>query len=148
MSSRGVRSSLFDFFVAFVLLFGLIFSGVSSTCAFGQEPERKTTYSSFQKSGARPYLRDRLHWNWNQRGRSVPPGESAAGLRSRAYRQKLAMRAARETATPPPKQSLDGAPTTPLPEQSLGGTPALATGWTPLGPAPLASDATGDGGQD
>ena len=37
------------------------------------------------------------------------------------------------------------------PKQSLGGAPALAvgsSGWTPLGPAPLASDATGDGGQN
>jgi hypothetical protein len=164
MSRAGVRSSLLSFFVkffaAFVLLLGLICSGVFPPRALGQEPERKTIYSSFQKSGTgsdtsgeerngvRAYLRDRLHWNWNQRGRSVPPGESAAGLRSRAYRQKMAMRAARAAATPPPKQSLDGAPTTSPPQKSLGGVPASATGWTPLGPAPLASDATGDGGQD
>src|SRR5258708_7256307 len=41
-------------------------------------------------------------------------------------------------ATHPLKQSLDGAPA------FLAGS----TVWTPLGPAPLASDATGDGGQD
>ena len=38
--------------------------------------------------------------------------------------------------THPPTQSLDGAP---------GST---STAWVPLGPAPLASDATGDGGQN
>jgi len=51
------------------------------------------------------------------------------------------MRALRSASTPlasfsgPPKQSLDGAP-------------AVSTSWVPLGPAPLASDATGDGAQD
>src|SRR5258708_17443029 len=36
-------------------------------------------------------------------------------------------------------------------KKSLDGAPAFLAGstvWTPLGPAPLASDATGDGGQD
>ena len=64
----------------------------------------------------------------------MAPGESAAGLRFRAYRQKMAMRAQRAAATP--RQSLDVAPA------------SGSTVWTPLGPAPLASDATGDGGQD
>ena len=172
MASGGVRSLRFIFFVnfltAFGFLLGLIFNVVFSTRAFGQEAERKATYSSSPKNGAsrdgasrvstsrlsglksasgqgsspesggdRPYLRDRVGWNWNQRGRGVPPGESAARLRFRAYQQKMAMRARRAAATPPPKQSLDGAPTISPPAS-----------WIALGPAPLASDATGDGGQD
>ncbi|MFY9560890.1 MAG: hypothetical protein WAQ52_11705, partial [Terriglobales bacterium] len=32
---------------------------------------------------------------WRQRGRSAPPGQSAAALRLRAHRQKMAMRAQR-----------------------------------------------------
>lgn len=114
--------------------------------AFGQESDRKTTRSAAEeRDGNRAYLRDQLSWNWNQRGRSVPGGESAAGLRFRAYQQKMAMRAERAAAsaksTPPPKRSLDGAPAL---------TPAAAASavWVPLGPAPLASDATGDGAQD
>jgi len=134
MASRGVRSPLFPSFVAcfstFGFLFGLTFGGVFSISASGQEAEKKTTYSSSQKSAARPYLRDRLDWNWNQRGRRMAPGESAAGLRFRAYRQKMAMRAQRAAATP--RQSLDMAPA------------SGSTVWTALGPAPLASDAAGD----
>ena len=165
MANRGVRSSLFVFlvifFVAFVFLFGGVFSGGFLGSAFAQEPGRKTTYSSSQegiqassqatsedRDGDRPYLRDRLKWNWNQRGRSVPPGESAAGLRLRTYRRKMAMRARRAAATPAASSS------THPPKRTLGGVPALTPAsastavWTPLGPAPLASDATGDGGQD
>src|ERR1700687_4422777 len=136
MACRGVRSSLFIFFVIFGGASVFLFSWFSGR-AFGQESDSKTTHSSSRdRDGDRLYLRDRLEWNWNQRGRSAPRGESAAGLRFRAYRQKMAMRAQR--ATSPPKQSLDGAPAFPL----------GSTVWTPVGPAPLASDATGDGAQD
>src|SRR3982074_54851 len=136
MACRGLRSSLFIFLVivggASVFFFGW-FSGR----ACGQESDNKTTHSSPRERDAdRPYLRDRLEWNWNQRGRSVPRGESAAALRFRAYRQKMAMRA--ERAAHPPKQSLDGAPA----------SPSGSTVWAPVGPAPLASDATGDGAQN
>ena len=166
MASRGLRSPHFIFFViffvAFIFLFGGVFGNGFLGSAFGQESGEKTPSSSpsakgEQKSGKtsgeerdRPYLRDHLHWNWNQRGRTVPRGESAAGLRFRAYRQKMAMRASRLAAaansTLPP-----GSSSTHPPKQSLGGAPASAavsTAWTSLGPAPLASDATGDGGQD
>ncbi len=136
MANRGVRSSLFVFlvifFVAFVFLFGGVFSGGFLGSAFAQEPGRKTTYSSSQegiqassqatsedRDGDRPYLRDRLKWNWNQRGRSVPPGESAAGLRLRTYRRKMAMRARRAAATPAASSS------THPPKRTLGGVPAL-----------------------
>jgi len=80
----------------------------------------------------------------------VPRGESAAGLRFRAYQQKMSMRAQRAAAnakstspaalssTSPPKRSLTGA----------SAFPSGSTVWAPVGPAPLASDATGDGAQD
>ncbi|MGB6776632.1 MAG: hypothetical protein WBE45_19845 [Terriglobales bacterium] len=141
------------FFLVFIFLFGGLLSS-----AFGQAPDRKAPSSSpaldAQLDADTPYphlhpylqlhdlqLEDRLHWNWNQRGRSVP-GESAAGLRFRAYQQKMAMRAQRADAalesTTPPKRSLNGALA----------SPSGSTIWTPVGPAPLASDATGDGMQN
>ena len=98
MACRGVRSAPFSFFVifftAFVFLFGVIVNSGFLGRALGQESDSKTTHSSPRdRDGDRPYLRDRLEWNWNQRGRTVPRGESSAGLRFRAYRQKMAMRA-------------------------------------------------------
>src|SRR5208282_5729848 len=118
--------------------------------AFGQKSDRKTYSAPEERGGVRPYLRDRVHWNWNQRGRTVPRGESAAGLRFRAYRQKMAMRASRAAAaansTPPPMSS---SPHPLIAKNAMSGAPASSsTAWVPLGPAPLASDATGDGGQD
>ncbi|MGO9863979.1 MAG: hypothetical protein ACLPLR_10250 [Terriglobales bacterium] len=81
----------------------------------------------------------------------MPPGESAARLRLRAYREKMALRAQSAAANPNsalPPASFSAGPR----KQSLGGAPAAVapppTVWTPLGPAPLASDATGNGQQD
>jgi hypothetical protein len=162
MACRGFRLSRLVFFVIFFAVFVLLFGG-SLGGAFGQESGRKTNYPASQaraeeRDGDRPYLRDRLDWNWNQRGRTVA-GESAARLRFRAYRQKMAMRAERAAAalvpaSPHPliaKSAMSGAPATHPPKLSLGGAPASPSGstvWAPLGPAPLASDATGDGGQN
>ena len=150
MACCSVRSSLFIFFVIFGCASVFLFSWFSGR-ALGQESDSKTTHSSPRgRDGDRPYLRDRLDWNWNQRGRTLPRGESAAGLRFRAYQQKMAMRVKRAAAnakstspgalssTYPPKRSLDGAPA----------FPSGSTVWAPVGPAPLASDATGDGMQD
>ena len=136
MASRGLRSSYFAIFVAFAL-----FSGGFSLRAFGQEVDRKTTASHQENTADHPYRRDDLNSNWNRRGRTVPGGESAAALRSRAYRQKMALRAWR-AASPPLSSS------TYPPKQSLAGAPAVSTVWVSVGPAPLASDATGDGMQD
>ena len=65
---------------------------------------------------------------WFLRGRTVP-GKSAAELRRRAYRAKMQARASRARA----RSELH------LPS---------ASSWVPLGPAPLASDATGNGFQN
>ncbi len=69
---------------------------------------------------------DRKQEQWFQRGRTIP-AQSAAALRYRAHLQKMQMRAAR-AAQP----------------QASG----ITEPWTPLGPAPLASDASGIGLQD
>lgn len=69
---------------------------------------------------------------WFLRGRVIP-GKSSAELRHRAYQAKMQARAARlaraRTAQPNSQAPSSG-------------------GWTPLGPVPLASDATGDGFQN
>ena len=70
---------------------------------------------------------------WFLRGRVVP-GKSSAELRHRAYQAKMRARAARLVRAPTAQ------PDSPPPPSS--GT------WTPLGPVPLASDATGNGFQD
>ncbi|HZW96780.1 MAG TPA: hypothetical protein VFF64_27795 [Candidatus Eremiobacteraceae bacterium] len=70
---------------------------------------------------------------WFLRGRVVP-GKSAAELRHRAYQTKILARADRVS------RSLAAHPDSP--------TPSSAGGWVPLGPVPLASDATGDGFQN
>ena len=71
---------------------------------------------------------------WFLRGRQAA-GQSAAALRYRAYQQKLAARTALQVAVRQATANLTprGAP---------------AAGWTALGPAPLASDASGIGQQD
>ncbi len=134
MASRGVGSSLVAFFVIFLTLF--------STNTSGQESDRKSNSSAETRGWDRPYSRDDLSWNWNQRGRSAPGRDSAAGLRFRAYQQKMAMRAQRAAANAAHPHIAKGA---------MSATPATLSGptpWASLGPAPLASDATGDGMQD
>src|SRR5262249_46274300 len=71
--------------------------------------------------------RRRAAEQWLQRGRNLP-GQSAAALRLRAHRQRLEMRAARAAFGPAQVSSSSG-------------------GWIPIGPAPLASDASGFGQQ-
>ena len=71
---------------------------------------------------------------WFFRGRIVP-GKPTAEFRRRAYQAKLQMRAQHAAAHA-------GA-------QATGQGSSFSSGtWTPLGPVPLASDATGNGTQD
>ncbi len=70
---------------------------------------------------------------WFLRGRVVP-GKSSAELRHRAYQSKMQARAARLARARAAQPNVQ--PTIPSP------------GWTPLGPVPLASDATGNGFQN
>ena len=97
--------------------------------AFGQGTGRRMPAASDQGDQDQPQQRG----TWNMRGREAPKGESAAALRLRAYQQKLAMRAFRAA-------QLRAAGKQPQGPQT--------TSWVGLGPAPLASDATGNGGQD
>jgi len=74
---------------------------------------------------------------WFLRGRVVP-GKSSAELRHRAYQAKMQARDAR----------LARARAAHAKSQPNTQPPSSSTGWTPLGPVPLASDATGDGFQN
>ncbi|HLW85872.1 MAG TPA: fibronectin type III domain-containing protein [Candidatus Sulfotelmatobacter sp.] len=71
---------------------------------------------------------------WFLRGRVIP-GKNSAELRRRAYQAKMQSRKARST--------------TLTPAQGTASPQTVPSGsWGPLGPAPLASDASGNGTQD
>jgi len=74
---------------------------------------------------------------WFLRGRVVP-GKSSADLRHRAYQAKMQARAARlaRARAAQPRFHANSQPA------------GSSSGWTPLGPVPLASDATGSGFQN
>ena len=138
MAVRISRFSRFAFSVLWLLL--VLYVGGSPIAVFGQDADRKATIPSEGRNTNRPYRRDDSTSNWNQRGRTIP-GQSPAGLRLRAYRRKMAMRAERATAT----ASTSSSDSVIYRAGNSSSSPAL---WAPLGPAPLASDATGDGMQD
>jgi hypothetical protein len=81
---------------------------------------------------------ERERAEWFMRGRVVP-GKSAAALRYRAYQAKMQARAARLARAQAARAQ--------VPQANSAAQPSSVT-WTPLGPVPLASDATGDGFQN
>jgi large repetitive protein len=107
----------------------LIFSTLFSTSAFAQ-----TSRKQMVPAEGNDQDQQQKRAEWNTRGREAPKGESAAALRLRAHRQKMAMRAQREAAARAAGAGLNSSP--------------QITNWVSLGPAPLASDATGNGFQD
>jgi large repetitive protein len=74
----------------------------------------------------------RLREQWFMRGRALR-GQSAAALRYRAHQQKMQLRAQRASAIKAGAVPAAGAPL----------ASSSSAGWTALGPAPLASDASG-----
>ena len=112
MTSRSVRFLL-------ACLVALTFS-FTCTSAFGQGSKMKSPYDPIEEGDKdRPDKRA----EWMMRGREAPTGQSAAALRLRAHRQKMAMRASRQAAAA--KTGATGP-----------NTPAI-TNWVPLGPVPL-----------
>jgi hypothetical protein len=112
-----------------LVLCTLIFSTLFSTSAFAQASRERMVPA---EGNDRDQQQKRAEWN--RRGREAPKGESAAALRLRAHQQKMAMRAQREAAARAAGAGLASSP--------------QVTQWLSLGPAPLASDATGNGSQD
>ena len=108
-------------------VFAFSFLILASAASFGQGAKARAqgapSDSDQDQAGRRK--------QWFMHGRVVP-GRSAASLRYRAHLQKMQLRAARLAA-----------------ERKTGANAfSAAAGWKSLGPAPLASDATGFGGQD
>src|SRR5258708_23123453 len=116
--------------LAMFLLFLLLAASLFPSSALGEGSKRKSAYDAVQEAG-KDSAEKRAEWN--MRGREAPKGESAAALRLRAHQQKMAMRAQREAAAR---------------AAGAGFAPAAPTTWVNLGPAPLASDATGNGFQN
>jgi hypothetical protein len=104
---------------------------LSSLLFLAHAQDARKTPSSLAPIADDDHVRERSEWFL--RGRAVP-GKSAAELRLRAYKTKMQARALRQI-HPSAGQS------------NIQSTPSSGT-WTPLGPVPLASDATGDGFQD
>jgi len=111
-------------------LSGLLLVCCAACLSFGQGSKQSSPDAPIEdRDRDNPRARDQ----WFMRGRTAPNGESAALLRYRAFQQKLELRkrqfAARIAATALPHLASTGV-------------------WNPLGPAPLASNPSGPGGQD
>lgn len=108
------------------LLLALICSGVLLAQSQGSD---QSVPGAPARNVDREYGRERSEWF--SRGR-INPGLASAELRHRAFQAKLKMRAQ------------------PAAARLAGSNPALlgAGSWIPLGPVPLASDASGNGTQD
>ena len=136
------------YFRRFAAVFGLLLIGWAGTAVLqaqivhvqsgpAQAGQTKDAKQTVQESSASNNADDGDHVEqrnqWFYRGRIVA-GKRSAELRRRAYLAKLRMRAQHAAA---------------LATMQSNGSPPLSSGsWTPLGPVPLASDATGNGTQN
>ncbi|MFZ0806941.1 MAG: hypothetical protein WAN03_12185, partial [Candidatus Sulfotelmatobacter sp.] len=118
------RCSLWQF-CGFLFLFGC-FLAVPTVQAQGAKAVPETHIRDRDAD----HVKERSEWFL--RGRVVP-GKSSAELRQRAIQTKLQMRAQGAAALAARRDSR---------------TPPTSLPWQPLGPVPLASDATGNGTQD
>jgi hypothetical protein len=110
-----------------VLLVFFSFSLVSISLA---QENRKTQSGKSVTDADADHLEERAKWFLHGR---VVPGKSTAELRHRAYQTKMKARAARLALSPATHADSQAAP---------------LLEWMPIGPVPLASDATGSGFQD
>jgi hypothetical protein len=121
-SRRFLRSLRVPAFALFCLSAGLFLQAQGAKQTVPQNPIPDSDADHIQERN-----------EWFFRGRVVR-GKPSAELRRRAYRSKLQMRTRSNTAFAAPHTT---------------GPAGLSSGsWTPLGPMPLASDATGNGTQD
>ncbi|MGB8061687.1 MAG: hypothetical protein WCF26_07320 [Candidatus Sulfotelmatobacter sp.] len=121
----ATRRGCFVLQISFLVIF--LFTIISAARAQGAK--QSVPQSPIADADA-DHVKERNEWFY--RGRIVR-GKPSAELRRRAYQAKLELRAqsARALAV------------------KANGQPSLSSGsWTPLGPAPLASDASGNGTQD
>jgi len=114
----------------FILVFALLLICCAGTSVLQAQGAKRTSATPVSDADA-DHIQQRNEWFF--RGRLVP-GKRSAELRRRAYQTKLQMRAQHAAALAAAR--VNGAP------------PPSAGSWTPLGPVPLASDATGNGTQN
>src|SRR5882762_2590027 len=126
---RSSSSALLPLSKLSTLIFCILIFSTLSTSAFAQGSRKKMVPAEGNDQDLQQKRAE-----WNTRGREAPKGESAAALRLRAHQQKMAMRAQREAAARAAGAGFKSSP--------------QVTTWLNLGPAPLASDATGNGSQD
>ena len=127
MSLSGFEFSRFRR-IGLVALIGLWLAGVQVYAQgkdFAGKARRQTRVNTIEHTRRRE--------EWFLRGRNVP-GKPAAELRHKAYRAKMAARAADRASQH--RKGVFGSPS------------QITAAWVPLGPVPLASDATGDGFQN
>src|SRR5579863_778363 len=110
----------------------VIFICVAATAIVRAQGAKQSVPQTPVPDADRDHVKERNEWFF--RGRLVH-GKPSAELRRRAYQAKLQMRAQRSSALAKAVQT--NAPV------SFG-----FGAWVPLGPMPLASDATGNGTQD
>jgi hypothetical protein len=105
---------------------------LSTTLASAQGTRLRSQYDAVDETDQdQPQRREQ----WFTRGRVVPK-ESGAGMRYRAHQKKMRLRALHAD-----RKNTEAA-SGPRPQADT------TAGWKSLGPSPLASDATGFGGQD
>lgn len=117
-----VQFSLRSIYLFAVILVALLAAPVSQA----QGAKQPIAQESIRDSDS-DHVKERNEWFF--RGRLVP-GKASAELRHRAYQAKMQARAQRAISAPAPQAATFNGP------------------WSSLGPAPLASDATGSGLQD
>ncbi len=122
------QSSPSRWIIAFLLCAAVLSFGQGRKFKDGQEQEQD-----------HPRERDQ----WFRRGRPADGGQSAEKLH-RAYRQKLTLRAQAMQKRQAARSASAGATAV----RAATAIPANGATWTPLGPAPEASDASGLGSQD
>jgi hypothetical protein len=113
---------------ALITLWVLLFVGSAPAPLFAQGAKRVAEREQIANRD-RDYSKPRAEWFL--RGRTAADGESAAILRYRALQHKLQLR----------KLHFSAHAAAPVSQ-------VVSSGWVSLGPAPLASDATGNGSQD
>jgi hypothetical protein len=115
----------------------LVLSCLSTTSIAHAQGAKQSVLGAPIASADRDHVKERSAWFL--RGRVVP-AKASAELRRQAYVKKMQLRSQRSSATAAMSQ----------PRSSSGRPPPSppAGMWTPLGPVPLASDASGTGLQD
>ena len=128
------------FFRVLILALGCFFYFVGASMAQGQGAKKIVRQNVIPADVNHEQERSA----WFLRGRIIP-GNNSAELRRRAYQSKMQKRGARIASARMQPRGTAGAV---LPAPSPAAVAVASDAWQPLGPVPLASDASGNGTQD